>query len=104
MTMRFIKDEQGVIRFEANPIVRKLLDEASVRGYSLNDLAMLDFPKIEWEEFYRLIGYSLAGYHELNNVTDESAAAATWQAQSEFPEAQGCRDNGCKIHSGVTYR
>lgn len=102
--MRFIKDEQGTIRFEANPIVRKLLDEATARGYSLNDLALCDFPKIEWEEFYRLIGYSLTGYHELSNVTDESAIAASYQAQDEFPEAGGCRDNGCKVHSGVNYR
>lgn len=108
MTMRFVKDPDGVVRFEANPIIRLLLNESQKRGFGLNELAAMDFPLIEWEEFYRLIGYSLAGYHELSNVTDESALAATIQARKEFPEFSttlgGCRDDGCEIHSGVTYR
>jgi hypothetical protein len=108
MTMRFIKDTNGVVRFEENPIVRRLLDESQARGFGLNELGAIDFPLIEWEEFYRLIGYSLAGYHELSNVTDESAIAATMWARKEFPEfstgLKGCRDDGCEIHSGVNYR
>jgi hypothetical protein len=103
---KFIVDKQGrelggVIRFKANPVVKILLDESQKLGFGLNELSLRDFPQVDWEEFYQLIGYSLSGYHELSAVSDESALAATKAAQDQFPGVEGCRDHGCEIHCGV---
>lgn len=35
-------DQQGVLRFKANAIVRDLLDFSSRRGFGLNEIAMRD--------------------------------------------------------------
>lgn len=97
-----IEDDHGIVRFKANAIVRTLLDEASKRGYSLNDLAALDFSQADWEQFNQLIGYSLCGYHELSCVSDLSAFEASAVARDQFgAEVGGCRDHGCEIHSGI---
>ena len=73
--MRRIVEVDGVVRFEANPIVRTLVDRARVGKCDLNDLAIMDFPQAAWEEFYQLIGYSVNGYCDLN-VSDESVEKA----------------------------
>lgn len=97
-----IKDKGGRPRFQANAIVRFLLDEASEgRKCDLNRLARRDFTQADWEQFYQLIGYSLHGYHELSMVSDESAKEATAAAQALFPGVQACRDIGCELHCGV---
>jgi hypothetical protein len=97
-----IKDKNGRARFKENAIVRFLLDEASDgRKCDLNRLAVRDFPQADWEQFYQLIGYSLHGYHELSNVSDESAKEATLAARKVIPGVEACRDVGCSIHCGV---
>jgi hypothetical protein len=98
----FVKGETGVVRFQANEIVRVLLDESTERGFSLNNLARRDFSQADWEEFYQLIGYSLAGYHELSRVSDKSALDASKRARAQLSAiVGGCRDTGCEIHCGV---
>lgn len=97
--MRRFTNDNGIVRFKANSIVRFLLDEG---GLTLNDLAARDFPQADWEDFYQMIGYSLIGYHELSEVSDESCLEATRQAQEQGFDAQGCRDHGCPIHCGVS--
>jgi hypothetical protein len=105
----FVKDEHGVVRFKKNRIVDFLLDEASAgRKCDLNDLArrshqLRAFTQDEWCQFYQLIGYSLCGYHELSNVPDDAAKAASAAAKAAFPDLDvgGCRDCGCEIHCGV---
>ena len=97
---------KGVMRFKENAIVRRLLDESTKRGYSLNEIArdgicLETFSQADWEQFYQLIGYSLGGYHELSQVSDESALEATEAAKKVSPEAAGCRDIGCGMHIGV---
>jgi hypothetical protein len=89
--------------FRANKIVRKLLHESSRRGYSLNDLAVEKFTQKDWEQFYQLIGYSIAGYHELSMVSDASAIEASQKARDTLgiDGMVGCRDDRCEIHSGV---
>lgn len=109
-----VKD--NTIRFKPNAIVRYLLDRDTERGRSdrplpgysvapseggLNHLSSCDFPQEDWEQFYQLIGYSLSGYHELSNVSDQSALEASEAARKVMPECGGCRDNGCGIHAGV---
>jgi len=102
---------RGRVRFRANAVVRRLLDQSSARSrapFGLSELASVDnelrFRQADWEEFYQLIGYSLFGYHELSCISDDAALLATKAAQKAFPDDPkviGCRDQGCKIHLGV---
>lgn len=92
-------DDSGTIRFKANAIVRFLLDNG---GIDLNALHQSLFTQEDRVQFAQLIGYSLEGFHELDYVPDSVCHAATELAhQSGFPNAGGCRDVGCEIHSGI---
>jgi hypothetical protein len=68
--------DDGVIRFVPNRIVADLLDFASPRGMSLNEIARRNYSIAEQEQFAQLIGYSIGGYSELSYVTDKSYRAA----------------------------
>ncbi|MGM8923801.1 hypothetical protein ACS6OZ_18000 [Enterobacter hormaechei subsp. steigerwaltii] len=72
-------DSHGTLRFKENPIVRKLLDYATLHGYGLNEMALEHFDAEDRMQLAQLIGYSLSGYGSLSYVTDESyeRAAAT---------------------------
>ena len=63
------KDEQGVVRFKENAIVRYLLDNG---GIDLNAIACVPFDQNDQEQFAQLIGYSLSGFSELSYVSDET--------------------------------
>ena len=108
------KDENGIVRFRANAIIRYILDNAASLidrkqgpGISLNKLldpnvTKREFSQEDLEQFYQLIGYSLAGYHELSMVSDGSAALASKLARDAglvTAVGGGCRDNGCEIHT-----
>jgi hypothetical protein len=69
-------DKERVLRFQENAIVRHVLDFASSRGCSLNELASIPFSKADRQQFAQLIGYSLCGYGELPYVTDAAYAEA----------------------------
>lgn len=64
-------DGDGIVRFEKNAIVRRLLDYASDRGLGLNELAAEPYSQEDRVQFAQLIGYSLAGYGDLSCVTDK---------------------------------
>ncbi|MEO0868881.1 MAG: hypothetical protein AAFY17_10620 [Cyanobacteria bacterium J06642_11] len=66
-------DEQGVLRFKENAIVRHLLDNG---GIGLNALTKLDFSDKDRQQFAQLIGYSHDGYGSLSFVDDEAYDAA----------------------------
>ncbi len=68
------KDENGVIRFKENKIVRYLLDAGP---FDMNQLAMLPFSQEDREQFAQLIGYSVGGFGELSYVSQESVATAS---------------------------
>ncbi len=104
MMQPVVKDERGVLRFKGNAIVQALLRESTLLGFGLNRLSEgEDFTQADWEQFYQLIGYTLAGYHELSMISDDSALQASKAAQEAFgPKVRsGCRDTGCEIHCGV---
>jgi len=61
-------DENNVIRFKQNKIVRHLLDEGP---FDLNQLAVLNFKREDRVQFAQLIGYSISGWGELSYVSDE---------------------------------
>jgi hypothetical protein len=78
-------DDEGVIRFKQNAIVRFLVDWAAGAngsvGYpklvtpghcapDLNQLSMLGFSREDWVQFGQLIGYSVSGWSELSYVRD----------------------------------
>lgn len=70
------KDEHGVLRFKANKLVQHLLDWAQARGHGMNEMAGMNFPQEDWEQFAQLIGYSLSGFAELSYVRDTTYNAA----------------------------
>ncbi len=66
----------GCQRFVSNKIVKDLLDFATLRGFSLNQIAQGDYDVDDYEQFMQLIGYSLSGYGDLSAVRDETYEAA----------------------------
>lgn len=71
------KDEQGVLRFKQNSIVRYLLDKGPT---DMNKIAVLRFSQEDREQFAQLIGYSLSGAGELGYFSDETYATAEGMA------------------------
>ena len=78
-------DDRGTPRFKQNAIVVFLLDNG---GFTMNDLAMKDFPREDREQFAQLIGYSVDGFAELSYASPESIAAADRMAQLGESETQ----------------
>ena len=70
-------DEHGVVRFKENAIVRQLLDFASERGMSLNEIARMPFSREDRVQFAQLIGYSLYGFGTLSYVDNDAYEAAS---------------------------
>lgn len=60
-------NDNGVLRFHANKIVKFLLDAGP---FDLNQLALMEFTDSDREQFAQLIGYSLSGFGELPYVSD----------------------------------
>ena len=63
------RDDQGIVRFKMNRIVRRLLDCARIQGYSINeivaDLEDGDFTEDDHDQFMQLIGYSVSGFGDV---------------------------------------
>ena len=74
-----------VIRFHPNAVVQHLLDHG---GLSLNDLAEVDLPREDMEQFAQLIGYSLSGFGDLSYVSDDTYEAARLSYQKECTEQE----------------
>lgn len=74
--MREVVNDNGVLRFKANTVVRELMNRARYGKCDLNDLIGLNLPIADWEEFHQLIGYSLSGYQDISFFSDESKDAA----------------------------
>ncbi len=60
-------DEDGVVRFRENPIVRFLLDAGQ---FDLNQLACMPWSMEDRSHFAQLIGYSVNGYGDLSYAVD----------------------------------
>ena len=78
-----IEDNNGTVRFKENVLVTYILDNG---GIDLNDLALIDFPLNDREQFNQLIGYSLSGYGELGFVSDETYEAAQRMYEEGKPD------------------
>jgi hypothetical protein len=79
-------DQHGRVRFRENTLVRHLLDKG---GLTMNDLAVVECPVEEREQFAQLIGYSLDGFGELSYVTDETYARAEGATPTPADETGG---------------
>lgn len=77
------RDNDGMLRFKRNAIVRVLLD---VGPLSMNALASMDFTDDDRAQFAQLIGYSLRGFSELSYVRDEQVEVAKRMAQGASEE------------------
>lgn len=81
-------DKGGVVRFRGNAVVQYLLDNG---GLTLNDLASVNFPKEDRDQFHQLINYSVSGAPISLDLAN--AAQVAWdegkpehQARIEFLE------------------
>jgi hypothetical protein len=70
-----ITDSNGTRRFQKNAIVDFLLEFSTLRGTSLNHLAVMKFSREDWIQFNQLIGYSVCGFSELHCVDDDTLRA-----------------------------
>ena len=64
-----ITDDMGRERYRPNEIVRVLLDEGPL---TLNDIAVRYFEPEDRRQFWKLLGYSLDGYEELDSSLKEA--------------------------------
>jgi hypothetical protein len=77
-----VRDHKSVIRFQANAIVRHLLDVATEAGVcDMNQIADLQFALEDREQFLQLIGYSLDGFADLSYTRAETylKAVEIWE-------------------------
>jgi len=100
--VRYIVDHASDVIHPGAPVI----DPDTGRPYhqgklDLDKIMRKRFSQEDREQFVQLMGYSIAGYHELSYVSDESAARASALARAIDPGARGgCRDAGCPIHGG----
>ena len=73
------KDNDGVLRFKQNAIVRYLLDAGP---FDMNHLALMPFSQADQEQFAQLIGYSLCGFGDLSYVSAETYNLAESQSEA----------------------
>ena len=65
-------DDRGVLRFQHNAIVDRLLQHALSTGLDLNKLVRENFDREDWVQFNQLTGYSVSGCPDM---TDDERAA-----------------------------
>lgn len=80
-----VTDDNGVIRFKSNAIVRHLLDNG---GIDLNQIAILDFNREDQEQFAQLIGYSHSGAGDLSYMSHEVIEVAEAMHKSGKSETE----------------
>lgn len=83
-----VTDDEGILRFKKNHIVRDLLDFTSNRGFDLNEIARRNYSREDRQQLAQLIGYSLSGYGSLRNYVDDDAYVAAQLKVSGLDGAQ----------------
>ena len=86
-----VVDDQGVVRFRANAIVRYLLDAGP---FDMNHLAVKGFSREDREQFAQLIGYSHSGASDLSYMSNEVLDTA--EAAFEDPENPQAREQALR--------
>ena len=80
-----VTDDNGIIRFKCNAIVRYLLDYG---GIDLNQISIKDFSREDREQFAQLIGYSHSGASDLDYMSHEVIEVAEAMHKSGKSEAE----------------
>jgi len=70
-------DAEGVPRFKANEIVKWLHNSGRI---DLNEIAAIQFPQGDVDQFWQLLGYSVSGYGELSFTDPDIIEAADKEA------------------------
>ena len=95
-----LKDDNGVLRFKQNAIVKYLLDAGP---FDMNKLLMLPFSQEDQEQFAQLIGYSLSGFGDLSYVSDETYNLAEAKSKATQPSSKATQpadaDAAQSLHS-----
>ena len=86
-----VVDDQGVVRFHANAIVRYLLDAGP---FDMNHLGIKGFSREDREQFAQLIGYSHSGASDLSYMSNEVLDTA--EAALEDPENPQAREQSLR--------
>ena len=73
-----VMDSDGIARFKKNNIVAFLCDHGK---YSLNDLAMMNWPDGDREQLAQLIGYSVSGFSDLHYASPAKISQAEREAR-----------------------
>jgi len=81
-----VRDEDGILRFEKNAIVKFLLDDGP---NDMNRLARIPFSREDREQFAQLIGYSVFGLGQLPYVSAEMLTAVDEAVSQIKPAAPG---------------
>lgn len=69
--------KDGCIRFRENKIVSALLDFATPRGMSLNEITVReDFSREDYNQLMQLLGYSVSGFGDLSTSFKDDVAEA----------------------------
>lgn len=66
-------DENGIVRFQANAIIRHLFNNGTI---DLNLIGRLPFDNDDRTQLAQLIGYSVSGFGDLSYVDRTTVAAA----------------------------
>lgn len=74
------KDENGIIRFKDNLIVKYLLESHPL--VKMSNLAALPFSNDDRQQFAQLIGYSVSGYGGLRYVDSDHRKLVATMAES----------------------
>ena len=75
---KLLMDDDGTIRFQENKIVSYLLRNGTS---NMNEIASMNFPNKDLEQFVQLIGYAVRGFGELEYVKDKTYAKAEKKAK-----------------------
>lgn len=84
MPMQPVVMVEGVIRFKANEIVKRVLEHSERHGFDLHELSGLEFTAEERMQFVQLLGYSVSGYGDLPYVSEVSYEAAARRAVAAY--------------------
>lgn len=81
-----VYSKDKVIRFKENVIVSFLLNSGP---NDMNKLAMMNFSKDDWTQFYQLIGYSVSGFGDLSRVDKKIVIEADKIAEKLYRKRHG---------------
>ncbi|HYX21035.1 MAG TPA: hypothetical protein VFA98_09355 [Thermoanaerobaculia bacterium] len=85
-------DEDGIVRFKANEIVRLLLEESKKHGFGLNEIARAvlteEVPIGDAVQFWQLLGYSVSGYGDLSFIPKKEIEMCDALAAMVLSEAE----------------